>query len=172
MTRTAWILLLSLAICGSAAVMALFAIDRYRSRPENLVVLPVGDEVRYDDFAFAVVGSRLTPTLEGANGTIEPQGRFLVVRLRVANYAKRVEFRFRPGIIRLVAGNGREFAYQSAIPVTGCESELAPGTSCTTELAFDVPPESGPLRARVGSNFGLFDVIDRVLYGKKQLALD
>jgi hypothetical protein len=171
-SRTGWILLLSLAICASAAVMALFAIDRHRSRPEHLVVVPVGDEVRYDDFAFAVVGSREEPVLVGANGTVQPQGRFVVVTLRVANYAKRVEFTFRPDIIRLVAADGREFAVERAVPANGCESELAPGTSCTAELAFDVPRDSGPLRARVRSNLGLFDMIDRVLYGKKQLSLD
>jgi len=172
MSRNVQIVATAAAIVVCAVGWAAFSLHRYRSRPENRTVVPMGEEIRYDDFAFSVVRSREATGPDRAHGGAGPGGRFVVVTMRVSNHARRVGFTFRPSAIRLVAADGREYAVAAGVPVVACEAELPPGATCTAELTFEVPADAGPLRARVGSSFTPFDLLDRLRHGPRELALD
>ncbi len=183
------VLFLVLLIVVVALAMGLYG---WRMLPSHRVLLEPGTEARFDDFAFAVTGSRLESALgfgspgDGAPGgpagavRVEPRGRFVILELRVANHAQRVDFTFRPETVRLIDTRGDEHALSpegqaalQALGRTGCRDPLPAGGACDTELAFDVPTDAiggdGDLRARLSFGGGILDALDVLLYGNRLL---
>lgn len=181
-------LLRLIAIAGVIFLAALALLFTWRMRPENAIVVAPGGEIRYDDFAFSVDGVRRAKALGEDGAQIEAQGEFVVVTLGVHNHAKRVDFTFRPEIVRLVVDGGAQgdansdaqdsaeyTAAPAALPAlaaaNGCTRPIAAGSSCTTELAFDVPAGTRGLRIRLQFSGLFFDAIDTLVNGRTSLAL-
>jgi len=143
------------------------------TRPEQLVSW--NQPIQFDDFAFSVVDVRKTKTL----GDRTAQGTYLVVRLKIENRALRVNYQFDPMIAVLVDDRGNEHHYSSdgqavldgsANPGQRCGGPLAPKTSCTTDLVFDVPADDQNPRMRLWGG-GVLGLVDDFLYGKRRIKL-
>lgn len=161
-------------------LLGLALLFAWRVRPENAVVVPPGGEMQYDDFAFSVEGVRRARALSDGAARIEASGEFVVVTIGVHNHAKKVDFTFRPETIELVAGmpGGMNSIYKpssAALPLlaatNGCKGPIPAGSSCTTELAFDLPRGSTNLRLQWQYSWLLFDILDTLAHGRMSLAL-
>jgi len=166
---------IALAIVLAALVGVVIGADFYRSLPRNAHVAPLGQDIVYGDHGYAVLAVREATALK----TVRPSGRFVVLTLRVSNYETNTEpYPFRPWRIRLEAEDGDEIrlstAGQEALQAAGkngCESPIAAGSSCTVDIAFDVPRKASGLRAFAGTNLAMLNMIERAKYGKQFMAL-
>lgn len=170
---------IALSIVLAVLVGAVIGADFYRSLPKNAHVVPMGQDIVYGDHGYAVLAIREEATLGAAGETVLPSGRFLVLTVRVSNYATNSEaYPFRPWRIRLEAEDGKEIRLSSAgqealqsAGDNGCETPIPVGSNCTVELAFDVPRKASGLRATAGTNLALLNTIERIKYGKQLVAL-
>ena len=170
----------TVVIGAGLLLLALSLLFAWRVRPENAIVVPPGGAMQYDDFAFSVEGVRRTRALSDGAARLEASGEFVVVTIGVHNHAKRVDFTFKPETFELVAGmpGSMTSIYQpssEALPLlaatNGCKGPIPAGSSCTTELAFDVPRGATQLRLQWQYSWLLFDVLDTLAYGRMSLAL-
>ena len=131
--------------------------------------------IRFDDFAFTVVAAR-KDVGEGL-----PEGRaHYVVTLRVANRAKRVDFRFREEDVVLIDAAGREYRVSPAAQraheaangqIDPTAKPLAAGTVVLKDLIFDVPRDVEQPRMRVMPGGPVGNVLETVFFGRKQFKL-
>jgi hypothetical protein len=140
-------------------------------------VVALGRPNRFDDFAFAVANVH---RLDAIDGLRPGRGMFLIVRLGIRNQAKRVDFQFRPETALVEDENGIRYPLSSeatqrrsgssgGLPL--CDRPIPAGSSCTTDLVFDVPSTVREPRFLLCSDwFG--DLLDRILEGKVRFALD
>jgi hypothetical protein len=143
-----WALRLALVVVG--VVVLTVAFNR------KTVVVGLNTPIRYDDFAFLA--------LDGKRG--DPPTTYLV-KLRVQNRARRVDFRFTPGMAVLVDGSGHAY-----LPAAGFdEVVLKAGSSADVDLRYDVPADlrSPTLRILPGGMIG--DAIETTLAGRKSIRL-
>ena len=150
-----------------------------QSKSETVVGL--NQEIQFDDFAFSALGSRKAATL-GASGDQKPaEGLYYIVTIKVANHAKRVDFKFDPSSAVLLDRTGKEYHLsargQEALDSTrtqsdACAQALSAGASCVTEIVFEVPADiSDPhLKMSFGGKVGEF--LDSIFYGKRKIALE
>jgi hypothetical protein len=151
------------------AVALFFAASRER-------IVPLGRPQRFDDFGFAVVNVH---RLEAIEGLRPERGTFLVVRLGIRNQAKRVDYQFQPDTAFVEDARGLRFPVsaeatrrrsESSGGLPPCDRPIIAGSSCTTDLVFDVP--ASVRRARFGLPSGAVgDFLDRLLEGKVRFAL-
>jgi hypothetical protein len=129
-------------------------------------------EIQYDDFAFSVVNAKPVSTI----GNATAQGRFIVVTMKIANHARRVNYTFNKAVAILVDEDGREYhlsdAGQKALEAGpthngGCESEIPAGASCVTDVVFEVPNDARLSHFRISEGGMVGDVLDTVFYGRK-----
>jgi hypothetical protein len=161
---------IGVAICISlVAMLAVF------NRKDQTVGLK--QEIQYDDFAFAVQGIRPAATV-GVAVTDTTRRGYWVVTLQIANHAKRVDFNFKKSTAILVDEQGREYhTSETAQQVIGlnqtpaCTSPIPAGSSCTTELAFELPEGAHASTFRVSEGGRLGDVLDSIFYGNKRITL-
>lgn len=139
----------------------------------------VNQEIQYDDFAFSVQSLRKVNALGSGASQTSAQGVFYVVRLKIANHAKRVDYTFKPRSAVLVDERGIEFHLsengQRALDGTEgnkCGDPIPAGVSCTLELAFEVPEDTRLATLRISEGGSIGDVLDFVFYGKKRIALE
>ena len=167
-------------IGAGVLLLGLSLLFAWRVRPENAIVVPPGGEMQYDDFAFSVEGVRRTRVLSDGAARIEASGEFVVVTIGVHNHAKKVDFTFKPETMELVAGMPGEMnsVYRpvtAALPLlaatNGCKGPIPAGSSCPTELAFDLPRGATKLRLQWQYSWLLFDILDTLAYGRMSLAL-
>ena len=167
-------------IGAGVLLLGLSLLFAWRVRPENAIVVPPGGEMQYDDFAFSVEGVRRARALSDGAARIEASGEFVVVTIGVHNHAKKVDFTFRPETIELVAGmpGGMTSIYKPVAAALAllaasntCKGPVPAGSSCTTELAFDLPRGATKLRLQWQYSSLLFDVLDTLAYGRMSLAL-
>jgi hypothetical protein len=104
-----------------------------------------------------------------------------VLTLKIDNRARRLDYLFNEEIAVLVDERGREYrpvrldAISSADPgqpaPERCDKPIPAGSSCTTNLTFELPADSrvSHLRISHGDNIGF--LLDLVFYGKKRIAL-
>jgi hypothetical protein len=167
MLRWRW-LALAVILLGIGAAWMRTAFDS-----ESLV--PVGQSIRFDDFTFAVEGSRYATLGAGSKAK-----RYLVVRLKVVNQAMVVKYTFRPQIAILVADNGRERGISNEGQLSldlsrggpdALASPLPPGASGTTELVFDLPEAATNPRIKISHGGPILDVVDDLVGGKRRLKI-
>jgi len=129
-------------------------------------------EIQYDDFAFSVVGSKEVATL----GSTMAQGKFVVVTMKIANHARRVNYTFNKAVVILVDEDGKEYHIsdrgQKALDAEpthngGCESEIPAGASCVTDVVFDVSKDVRVSHLRTSEGGSVGDVLDTIFYGRK-----
>jgi hypothetical protein len=140
-------------------------------------VIPLGRPHRFDDFAFAVVNVHRLDALDDLR---PDRGTFLVVRLGIRNQAKRVDYQFRPESAWVEDANGRRYSFAAGATrrraeapggMPPCDRPIEAGSSCTTDLVFNVPGDVRTPRLILSSGT-VGDVLDRVLEGKVRFALD
>ena len=164
-------------VIAAAVGFSLLAMLAVLNRRDQTV--GVNQEIQYDDFAFSVQSFRKANALGSGSSQANAQGVFYVVELKIANHAKRVDYRFKPPSAILVDEAGREFHLseygQRALESTQsnkCSDPIPPGVSCTMELAFEVPDNTRLATLRISEGGSIGDVLDFVFYGKKRIALD
>ena len=136
-------------------------------------------EIQYDDFAFSVLGVRQAPTLGADDDQQAARGVFYVVTLKVANHARRVNYIFKPTSPILLDASGREYvvspqgqrALDSAGSSGGCAAPIPPGSSCMTDVVFDVPADVSDPQVRISTGGPLGDLLDDMFYGKLRIRL-
>jgi hypothetical protein len=162
-------------VVGSTIVLLLavglfFAAGRER-------VVPLGRPHRFDDFAFGVVNVHRLDAIEG----LKPErGLWLVVRLGIRNQAKQVDYQFRPETAWVEDAQGHRYSVaaeatrkrqESPGALGACDKPIPAGSSCTTDLVFDVPADVWMPRLMMSSG-AIGDALDRILEGKVRFALD
>lgn len=162
-------------VVGSAVVLLVAALLVVAAGRERVV--PLGRPQRFDDFGFAVANVHRLDAIEG----LRPErGLYLVVRLGIRNEAKRVDYEFRPGSAWIEDASGRRYPLSPEATrrrqeapggLAACDKPIPAGSSCTTDLAFDVPADVREPRLMLAFD-PVGDFLDRILTGKVRFALD
>ena len=160
------------ALIGVSLLLILAALNR-RDQTVGL-----NQEIQYDDFAFSVLGVRKADALGSGSSQSTALGVYYVVTVKIANHAKRVDYKFKRDSAILVDDKGREFflsaSGQAALDSSAsrqCNSPMPAGASCVTEVVFDVPKETGVSQMRFSEGGLVGDILDVVFYGKKRIDL-
>ena len=140
-----------------------------------------GQEIRYDDFAFAVQESRALESLGEDPSAPRAQGVFQLVTLSLVNHASRVDCRladFTPllvdaaGVDHAVDEDALRFLAERRGSADPCAGAVPAGASCTTELVFDVPRDAGELHLRIScGGTRITDLLDCAFFGRKTMRL-
>jgi hypothetical protein len=155
-----WLVLL--AIVGLVCFAGLLA----RVRREMHVTQ--GEEILWEDvFGFSVLEHRTEKRI----GDVEAKGVFHVVRLEVRNHARRVSYPLDNHRAFLLDEDHVLYPVDAAavrvLDPTWHHGAIAPGTTFSSELAFDVPPEKRSLRLGISWGGALIDL----LMGPKDITL-
>jgi hypothetical protein len=155
---------------GSAALLALLVIMH---RDE---VVALGVDIRWDDFAFSAVAVREEAAVGPPGKRVAAAGRFVVVKLKVTNGSKRLDYaldRHRP-VLREPDGTKHEVdprANELRRLETGAAlppPSIPAGADHTSEVVFDVPTSARKLELEISWGF---DAIDGFLYGDRRIRL-
>jgi len=163
---------------GTAAAIgvSLLAMLAILNRRDQFVGL--NQEIRYDDFAFSVQRVRKTESLGNGEFKATPQGLFYVITLKIANHAKRVDYRFKYESAKLIDVDDKQFglspAGQKALESAAgkrCVDPIPAGSSCSTEVVFDLPADAELKHFRISEGGLVGDILDVIFYGKKRIEL-
>ncbi len=141
----------------------------------------LNQEIQYDDFAFSVLNVRKVNTSDRASSERNVGSEFYVVTMKIANHARRVNYTFNRAVAILVDDRGNEYHLSEvaekaleAQPTRagGCESEIPPGNSCLTDIAFELPAGAKVSHLRISEGGTLGDVADTIFYGKKIIKVE
>jgi hypothetical protein len=166
---------LSIAVAALAG-FGLILLWLLGAQSKRELVVGLNQEIQFDDFAFSALGTRRAGDLGNDAASKPSEGAYYIITLKVANHAKRVDFRFDPATVILVDGSGREYRVsargQAALdPTQSCKEAIPAGASCVTELVFDVPAGISNLHMKM--SFGkIGDFLDSIFYGKRKIALE
>ncbi|MBI3653164.1 MAG: DUF4352 domain-containing protein [Acidobacteria bacterium] len=161
------------ALVGIGLLLATYAGLNRRNQTVGL-----NQEIQYDDFGFAVLGTVKANAVGGYATQHSTEGQFYLVTLKVTNHAQRVNYRFNKSAAILVDESGREYPISSVgqkaldgetTPSGGCESELPPGASCVADLVFELPKAARLAYVRISEGGAVGDVLDTIFYGKKMI---
>ncbi len=138
--------------CAFAAIFAAFLLWRIFAPPATF---PPGKTIRFDDFDFTALTAR-----ERSPGEY-------VVRVKVANSARRVDFDFDPSVVQVSDGSGAVLR----VAKSPSGETLAPGQ--TVETDFHLKGAKGLKEVHVRFVFGgsLGEFLDTVLLGKREVVL-
>jgi hypothetical protein len=129
--------------------------------------------IRLDDFVFTIVSAKKVPDVKGPSG----QARYIVT-MRIANQAKRVDWRFESIDPVLVDSAGREFhiaqeAQRAHQTETGQPDPTAlpipAGKVVLKDLVYEVPAEVEKPTMKLGAGAG--DLLETVFFGRKRFVL-
>ena len=163
---------------GTAAAIgvSLLAMLALLNRRDEFVGL--NQEIQYDDFAFSVQGVRKTDSLGVGEFSTKPQGLYYIISLKIVNHAKRVDFRFKYESAKVLDVEDKQFGWSPAgqralESATGkrCDKPIPAGTSCTTEVVFDLPADAELKHFRISEGGLVGDILDVIFYGKKRIEL-
>jgi len=159
-------------LVGISLLMLVAALNRR----DQMVGL--NQEIQYDDFAFSVIEVRKADVLGTGDSEAKAAGAFYVVTLKIANHAKRVDYKPKRASAILIDDKGREFfqsesgqAALESVQEPRCYDPIPAGASCTTELVFDIPADSHITQLRISEGGLVGDILDVVFFGKKRIEL-
>jgi hypothetical protein len=171
-------LVIAVYVLGALFVSALSLLALLNRRDQ---VVGLKQDIRYDDFAFSVLEARSESlTQSQVNDSTDP-ATLCVLTLKIDNRAGRVDYQFNDEIAVLVDERGREYrpvrrdgissADAGRPAAERCDKPIPAGSSCTTDLTFELPADSqvSHLRISHGGNIGY--LLDLVFYGNKRIAL-
>jgi Domain of unknown function (DUF4352) len=170
-------ILLSLAALVIVGIVLLGIIALLNRRSQTV---GLNQEIQYDDFAFAALGVRQAATLGSAPDAPPAQGVYVIVTMKVANHARRVDFTFDKATVILIDEQGNEYHWADGAQQTfdaqrtaseRCAEPIAAGATCITEVVFDLPATARITQVRISGGGAVGDVLDTVFYGKKRIAL-
>lgn len=161
---------------AAAIGVSLLAMLALLNRRDEFVGL--NQEIQYDDFAFSVQGVRKTDSLGVGEFNTKPQGLYYVISLKIVNHAKRVDFRFKYESAKVLDVEDKQFGWspagQRALESSTrkrCDQPIPAGTSCTTEVVFDLPADAELKHFRISEGGLVGDILDVIFYGKKRIEL-
>jgi len=161
---------------GAAIGISMLGLLAVLNRKDQNVGL--NQEIQYDDFAFSVQSVRKATSLGSGEFRNNAHGMYYIVTLKIANHAKRVDYRFKMSSPRLVDVEEKEFpvsvyGQQALESVMGkqCSSPIPAGASCVTELVFDLPSDAELKRFRISEGGLVGDLLDVVFFGRKTIEL-
>ncbi len=136
-------------------------------------------EITYDDFGFGVSNLRAVPSV---GGVAAPAGRvFYLFDARVTNYARRVDYDFKPQIFRLYGPDNvplqRAPEAQAALDSSLGSPQLAEisvapqGESVTRRVVFVGPAGLDKVSVAIGGTDWLGDVLDAVFGGNVHIQI-
>lgn len=167
---------LTLAIVAAIGFSLLAALVVMNRRDETV---SLNHEIQYDDFAFSVLSVRQAEFVGMGRDSVRPAGTFYIVTLKIANHAKRVDYRYKRNSPLLIDERGKEYppsaegqpALEATLtPEARCSAPIPAGSSCVTEIVYDVPTDVRVSELRI--SFGeLGDLIDPIFSGRKRIAL-
>ncbi len=143
-------------------------------------IVGLNQEIQYDDFAFSVLGVRKAKSLGEGAASVWPSGSFYIVTLRIANHAKRVDYKFNRSYALFIDDFGNEHALapsgQAALDseqssFQSCSTPLPAGTDCVTEIVFDAPDGLKRPALRISEAGLIGDLLDTIVYGRKRIDL-
>jgi hypothetical protein len=161
---------------GTAAAIgvSMLAMLAILNRRDQFVGL--NQEIQYDDFAFSIQGVRKTDSLGNGEFKVTPQGLYYIITLKVANHAKRVDYRFRYESAKVIDVDDTQFGFSPAgqralESATGklCADPIPAGASCSTEVVFDLPADAELKHFRISEGGLAGDILDVIFYGKKRI---
>lgn len=159
-------------LIGVSLLMIVAALNRR----DQMVGL--NQEIQYDDFAFSVVEVRKADGLGSGESAVNAAGAFYVVTLKIANHAKRVDYKPKRASAILIDDRGKEFflseygqAALESVQGLRCYDPIPAGASCVTELVFDIPADSRITQLRISEGGLVGDILDIVFFGKKRIEL-
>lgn len=165
----------ALLVLGLVLLSTLAVLNRHNQ------TVGLNQEIQYDDFAFAVLGTVKANAVGSYVSQQSTQGQFYIITLKVTNYAKRVNFSFDKRVAILVDESGKEYHVSSAgqkaldgetTKSGGCESEIPPGASCVSDLVFELPKNARISHVKVSGGGAAGDVLDTIFYGKKVIKVN
>src|SRR5215813_12681404 len=133
-------------------------------------------EIQYDDFAYALINV----SKDYARAEVKPQDEIYVLRIKIINHAKRVDYLFRRNQAILVDHRGRYYHYspeaQAAFDASAapnkCADPIPAGSSCTTDLVFELPPDARPKHLKFVGSSPVTELLDFIFYGNKRIELE
>ena len=158
-------------IVGVCVLALLILVALHRSNVNAGLNVPI----RFDDFAFTVVAAH-----KDVGEGIPPGRAHYVVTLRIANQAKRVDFRFKEQDVVLIDAARREYrvsseaqrAHEAAMGKADPTAKPLPaGTTVLKELVFDVPEGVDRPHMKVMPGGPVGAVLETVFFGRKQFVL-
>lgn len=156
--------------------MSLLAMLAVLNRRDQIVGL--NQEIQYDDFAFSVLGVRKSDALGDEASRTTARGVYYVVTIKIANHAKRVDYKFKKESAVLIDVEEKEFHLsidgQQALESTlgkQCSSPIRAGASCVSEVVFDLPADAEVTQLRISEWPLAGDILDIVFFGKKRIEL-
>lgn len=159
------------AIVSAVLVVALLAFVR---REQHLAL---GGEIVHDDFGFRVREVSAQPVVSSSSSD---RAREVHVRFDVANHARRVPFDLSTWAPVLTDERGAAFEADTAAETELArtlgrtqlrEGSLAAGASAECTAIFRVPVDARGLRFSISWGGPLVDLVDRFLFGAKEIAL-
>jgi hypothetical protein len=170
-------ILLSLAALFIICIVLLGILALLNRHPQ---IVGLNQEIQYDDFAFAALGVRQAASIGSAPEQQRARGVYAIVKMKVANHARRVDFTFDKSTVILVDEQGNEYHWSADVqhafdatcaPSEQCAEPITAGASCVTEVIFDVPAMARIAQARISGGGPVGDVLDTIFSGKKRIAL-
>jgi len=164
------------AIFGLIALSLLALLALVNRRDQRL---GLSEEIQVDDFGFSVLSVRKVDALGTGDSTSKPRGTYYIVALKIANHAKRVDYKFKTSSAVLVDESGRQYlfsteglaALQSVDQASLCAEPIPAGASCVTEVVFDLPREARLSHLRIAFGGMIGDLLERVFWGNKVIEL-
>lgn len=145
----------------------------------SVTYYPAGRDIVYDDFGFTAERATSATRL----GTVQaPSGQaFYIVEAKVTNFAKRVDFDFKPEIVKLYTVNGKPcpnaMDAQSAIDTQLGKAQmtnvsLSPGGDfASRQIAFVGPAGLTEVRVAFSSAGAIGDFLDAIFGGNINVKL-
>lgn len=162
-----WIvLILASALAAILVIVGLYAILYSGSGTRRYV--PMGTQIRQDDFTYTITGAHKLPSLGGRRAN----GVYYVVRVKLDNHALRVPFRWQTNIVQIIDAQGARYESVPASPsIAKKDGLVGPGSSATFSVVFDVPADIH--RPAVTFNNGILmgDALDFVAYRRVAVSL-
>jgi hypothetical protein len=129
--------------------------------------------IRLDDFVFTIESARKIPEARAPSGKVR-----YVVTMRIANQAKRVDWKFNSIDPVLIDGSGREYhiavdaqkEHQAELGQPDPTARPIPaGGVVVKDLVYEVPADTRQPSMKLSGGVG--DVLETVLLGKKRFVL-
>ena len=171
-------LVITVYVLGALFVSALSLLALLNRRDQ---VVGLRQDIKYDDFAFSVLDARSEGLAPSQDNESAGPGTVCVLTLKIENRARRVEYTFNDEVAVLVDERGREYRpvrSDANSPADGgegaggrCDEPIPAGSSCTTDLTFELPPDARVSHLRI-SHGGIGYLLDLVFYGNKRITLE
>ena len=175
MTKPRWPGAIPLGL--ATAILGALAVFGGLNRPDRVVGL--GEELPCGSVGYSVLGVIQTDRVGKAPRMA--RGVYWVLTLKFMNHWHLLDAKFDPSFVSLIDDRGNEHpvseeaqkVLDSARKGEDCYGrEIPPGSSCTTEVVFDLPAGVRGRELKISMRRALGDVLGGLLFGERRIRLD